>query len=64
MKTAWHQQYCGLVKKGQWNPDPGEQFMVNLGKYKKQEQTIFLDGMPILHMTTMIYKTSCRIMIW
>jgi hypothetical protein len=33
MKTAWHQQYRGLVKKGLRDPEPREQFMVDLGKF-------------------------------
>jgi hypothetical protein len=33
MKTAWHQQYRGLVRKGLCNPDPQEQFMFDLGKF-------------------------------
>jgi hypothetical protein len=33
MKTAWHQQYHRLMKKGLRDPEPREQFMVDLGKF-------------------------------
>jgi hypothetical protein len=33
MKTAWHQQYRGLVRKGLRNPDPRERFMFDPGKF-------------------------------
>jgi hypothetical protein len=33
MKTAWHQQYRGLVRKGLRDPDPRARFMIDLGKF-------------------------------
>jgi hypothetical protein len=33
MKTAWHQQYRGLVRKGLCNPDPQERFLFDPGKF-------------------------------
>jgi hypothetical protein len=33
MKTAWHQQYRGLVRKGLCDPDPRARFMIDLGKF-------------------------------
>jgi hypothetical protein len=33
MKTAWHQQYRGLQRKGIQNPDPRERFLTDLGKF-------------------------------
>jgi hypothetical protein len=36
MKTALHQQYCGLIKKGIKKPNPCQWFMINLGKFLSQ----------------------------
>lgn len=30
---AWHQQYRGLLRKGIWNPDRRQQFLLDLGKF-------------------------------
>jgi exonuclease III len=36
MKTAWHQQYHSLIKKGIKKPDPRQRFMINLRKLLSQ----------------------------
>jgi phenylpropionate dioxygenase-like ring-hydroxylating dioxygenase large terminal subunit len=39
MKTAWHQQYRGLVQQGLQNPEPREQFMLDLGQFLTKIRT-------------------------
>jgi hypothetical protein len=38
-KTAWHQQYQGLVKQGLQNLEPREQFMLDLGRFLTKIRT-------------------------
>jgi len=33
MTTAWHQQYCKLIKRGLIDPDPRQQFTTDLRKF-------------------------------
>jgi hypothetical protein len=68
MKTAWHQQYHSLIKKGIKNPDPHQQFMINLGKFLSQlrddgsEYILGWDASTAT--TTTTSKTSYRTMTW